>query len=143
MKRLTRDRDPDRLAFCAFAGVALLSFYSPLLTLGSSARALTADNALREAKAHAVQLVPAGAPVAASNQLGGYLSGRRYISVFPYVREATWVVVDRNDRTTVLDRAAYLRAIKHMDARPGWTTVYASHGVQVLRRNRVTSREGP
>ena len=132
MKKIKRD--PDRVSFYALAGVALLSFYSPLITLGGSVQAFTADSALREARVHAVQLVPAGVPVAASNELAGYLSARRYITVFPYIHNVRWVVVDRNDRTTASDQASYLRAIKQMDARPGWKIVYSSQGVQVLRK---------
>jgi uncharacterized membrane protein len=128
-------RDPDRLSFYALAGVAVLSVYSPLLTLGTSVRAFSADSGLRKAQAHALQVVPAGAPVAASNELAGYLSARRYITVFPYIRHVRWIVVDRSDQTTVSDQASYLRAIKQIDSRPGWKMVYSSHGVQVLRKS--------
>jgi uncharacterized membrane protein len=129
-------RDPDRVSFYALAGVAVLSFYSPLITLGGSVHAFTSGNALRQAQAHALQVVPANASVAASNELAGYLSARRYITVFPYIHNVRWVVVDKSDETTSSDQKSYLRAIKELDSRPGWKIVYSSHGVQVLKKER-------
>jgi uncharacterized membrane protein len=140
MKRIKRD--PDRLAFYAFGGLAVLGLYSPLLTLGSSVHAYGAGRATREAKVHALQLVPSTAPVAASDQLAGYLSARKYIYIFPYVRNARWIVLDRNDDTTVADRASYLRAIKEIDSRSGWKVVYSSHGVQVIRKEAAEGATG-
>ena len=131
-------RDPDRVSFYALAGVALLSFYSPLITLGGSIQAYNSGNALRQAQAHALQVVPANVPVAASNELAGYLSARKYITVFPYIHNVRWVVVDKSDETTASDQKSYLRAIKQIDSRPGWKIVYASHGVQVLKKEAVT-----
>ena len=127
-------RDPDRVSFYALAGVAVLSVYSPLITLGGSVHAFTSGNALREAQAHAVQVVPADAPVAASNELAGYLSARKYVTVFPYIHNVRWVVVDKSDQTTSSDQKSYLRAINEIDSRPGWKIVYSSHGVQVLKK---------
>jgi len=131
-------RDPDRVSFYALAGVALLSFYSPLITLGGSVQAFNSGNALRQAQAHALQVVPANAPVAASNELAGYLSARKYITVFPYIHNVRWVVVDKSDETTASDQKSYLRAIKQIDSRPDWKIVYASHGVQVLKKVAVS-----
>lgn len=132
MKRI--NRDPERLAFYAFGGLALLGLYSPLLTLGGSAQAFGSGNGARVARAHALHLVPPGIPAAASNKLAAYLSERKHIYIFPYIRDARWVVIDRNDDTTVVDRASYSRAIRDMDSRAGWKMVYSSHGVQVLRK---------
>jgi uncharacterized membrane protein len=137
MKKIKRD--PDRVSFFAFGGLALLSLYSPLLLLGGSVQAFASGNAAREAKVHALHLVPPRAPVAASNELAGYLSARKYIYIFPYVRNARWIVIDRNDETTVSDQASYLRAIKVLDSRPDWKIVYRSHGVQVLRKHSAGS----
>jgi hypothetical protein len=40
----------------------------------------------------AVDLVPSGAAVSATNGLGSHLSARREIYLFPVVRDARWVV---------------------------------------------------
>ena len=67
------------------------------------------------AKAHAVSLIPDGVPVAASNQLGGHLSERRYIYTFPFVRRARWIVVD-TQRLELSRRAGYKRQIREYEA---------------------------
>lgn len=136
-------RDPERLAFYAFGGLAVLSVFSPLFALGGAAQAFGAQNAVREAKTHAVHMIPSRVPVAASNHLAGYLSARKYVYVFPYIRNARWVVIDQNDTSTVADRASYLRAIKQMDSYPAWDLVYASHGVQVLKKETLPGEGAP
>ena len=85
------------------------------------------------AKAHAVGLIPHGVPVAASNQLGGRLSARRYVYSFPWVRRAQWIVVDRND-WSYPDVAQYKRQIRSYQANEKWRIVYSSHGVTVLHK---------
>jgi Predicted membrane protein (DUF2079) len=132
MSRLKRN--PDRLAFTAAGGLACLTLYSPLLTLPADYHALFAAKAQLSAKAHALRLVPSGAPVAASNKLAGYLSARSSVELFPSVHEARWVVIDRVDLTDAANRESYLRAIRAINSNPAWRTVYASHGIEVLRR---------
>jgi uncharacterized membrane protein len=134
MKKLKGN--PDRLSFYLLGGLAALSLYSPLFALGSDYRAVADAGAGRAAKVHALRLVPADAPVAASNQLAGYLSDRSFVSLFPSVRRASWVVVDRNDLTAAENHKRYLRAIGAIDSNPRWKVVYASQSVEVLRRVR-------
>jgi hypothetical protein len=87
-----------------------------------------------------VNLVPSGVPVAVSNQLGGRLSGRRYVYSFPWVRQrAQWIVVDRND-LSYPDLARYKRQIRSYRADEKWRTVYSSHGVTVLHRRSTAGR---
>jgi uncharacterized membrane protein len=124
-------RDPDRTSLYALVGVACVAIYSPIVLAGSDFSALASP--ARSAKVHALDLVPSGAPVSASNQLGTYLAARRYIYTFPTVGDATWVVVDRAD-STYGDAGGYLRRVLEIKANPSWTTVYSSHGVEVLRK---------
>jgi uncharacterized membrane protein len=90
------------------------------------------------AKDHAVSLIPEGAPVAATNQLGGHLSERRYIFMFPDVRQTRWMVVDINDPT--YDHPAVLaRRVRRFESDRAWRIVFSSHGVAVLHKRPSTS----
>jgi uncharacterized membrane protein len=126
-------RDPARVSFYALAGAACIALYSPVYLAVNDFHSALPSNPVRQAKAHALGLIPSGVPVSASNQLAGYLSDRRYIYVFPYVRDASWVILDAKD-STVEDQKGYRRVIAKMDANPKWTLLYSSHGVQVLRK---------
>jgi hypothetical protein len=128
-------RDPDRTSLYALVATACVAVISPLylvLAQGDIAAALP-SNAGHRAKAYAIGLVPAGVPVSASNELGTYLSARRYVYLFPVVGKARWLVIDRHDRT-YSDSKGYARAVRRAESRPGWTLVYSSHDVHVLHR---------
>jgi len=125
--------NPDRISFYALAGSAMLMFYSPIFLASHDFGVVTKPNPAREAKAHAVGLVPDGVPVAASNQLAGYLSARKRIFVFPYVRNSEWVVVDRHD-PTYINRAGYRAAITRIERRSDWRLVFSGAGVEVLQK---------
>jgi uncharacterized membrane protein len=85
------------------------------------------------AKEHAVNLVPEGAAVSATNHLGSHLSDRRYIFVFPTVGEAQWIVADMNDR--MYQRPAVMkRDVRKYESDPAWRVVFSSHGVLVLHK---------
>ena len=94
-------------------------------------------NAHDAAAQRALRLIPAGAPVSATNTLGAHLSERRRVFSFPVVREARWLVVDTT-RLSYLDRAVggeqAGRALARLRARGKWRVVYAEDGVLVLRR---------
>jgi uncharacterized membrane protein len=120
-----------RLSLWAFAGAAAVAAYSPIYLGAKDVRALASP--LSAAKAHALDLIPEGRPVAASNELGGYLSDRRYIYEFPYVRRARWIIVDRNDITQG-DTPNYKKVVRNFERDPAWRIVYSSQGVTVLRK---------
>jgi uncharacterized membrane protein len=135
-KRLRRD--PAELSLYVLAAVGCIAVYSPLWALGVSRDALRADP-VQLARAHAVTVAPDAARVSASNNLGSRLSARRFIYVFPHIGDAQWVVVDRNDPTftdTPANANRYRRAIDRVEQSPRWRTVFAAHGVAVLRRHR-------
>jgi uncharacterized membrane protein len=124
----------QRIALYACAAVAVTAVYSPFVVgVGWASQALP-SNAEHRAKARAVALVPAGVPVSASNQLGGHLSERLRIMIFPVVREARWVVVDRND-STYEDHRGFLSEIAGLRHAAAWHLVYSSHGVLVFRKH--------
>jgi uncharacterized membrane protein len=81
-------------------------------------------------------VVPAGAPVSATNSLGAHLSERQRIFSFPVLREAEWVVVDER-RLTFFDSLGPGRARPHLTALhhdPDWKRVFADDGILVFRR---------
>jgi uncharacterized membrane protein len=133
-------RDTGRLSLAVLVAVACVAIYSPILVLVSDVPALGASQA--SVDAHAVSLIPKGAPVSASNLLGGYLSERRYISTFPYVGRARWIIVDVNDPSygnAARARAAgiglnFRRFVRRYESDKAWRHLYSSHGVLVLHR---------
>jgi uncharacterized membrane protein len=123
------------VSLIVLAGVACTAIYSPIYgeVLRGELSSARPSNALHQAKAHAIALVPPSAPVAASNQLGAYISARRYVYVFPYIRDARWIIIDIHN-PAVVSPSAYLRAVRTIDANPRWRLIYSSHGIQVLQR---------
>lgn len=127
-------RDPVRLSFAALVVVGSLAIVVSPARLGlTQLGAARSSNPVHAARSHALGLIPPHARVAASNNLGGYLSERRFIYSFPAVAKADWVIVDSNDDTEI-PPALYRRDIARIDSSPRWRVVYSSHGVQVLRR---------
>jgi uncharacterized membrane protein len=125
-----------RVSLYALVGAASIAIFSPIYFLRQDVQALSSPT--RAIKVHALALIPPGAPVSASNQLGGHLSERRYIYSFPYVRTARWIIVDRNDETYG-DVAAFRRYIGVYRTDPGWRTVFSSDGVEVLKKRDSSS----
>jgi uncharacterized membrane protein len=119
----------NQLSLWVLVGAGVLAAYSPLRLVGSDVQAL--GSPLVAAKSHALELVPDGAPVSASNQLGAYLSERRYIYEFPATRHARWVVLDMNDST---EGGSYKRVVRRLESDTAWQILYSSHGIVVLRR---------
>lgn len=86
----------------------------------------------------ALEVVPGGAVVSATNSLGAHLSARRRILSFPYVRDADWVAVDET-RPGYGDRFAPLAAaarIARLRRNPFWSLVFEEDGILVFKRAR-------
>jgi hypothetical protein len=79
-------------------------------------------------------MVPADAKVSASQAIAGYLSTRRFISVFPFTHGAGWIVVDAHDTSYGGDEAGFRRAVQRYEQDPGWRVVYGVRGIAVLHR---------
>jgi uncharacterized membrane protein len=124
------NRQVPRLSLYVLAAVAATAVYSPLI--GGSRHLVDAlpSNPVHKAKVHALSLIPPGAPVSASNQLGAHLSERRRLLMFPVVREAQWIVVDRADPSYF--EGPYGRRIERFRHDPAWSLIYSSHGVLVF-----------
>jgi uncharacterized membrane protein len=84
----------------------------------------------------AAHLIPSGAVVSATNNLGAHLSARRRVLSFPYLEDATWVAADETqpgyaDRIAPLPTAAQLVALRQS---PAWKLVFEQDGVLVFKR---------
>jgi len=122
------------LSLWVLAATAAVAIYSPLYTLKGGVEALGSPEAA--AKAHALGLIPEGAPVSATNALGGHLSARRYFATFPYVGRSTWIIVDVND-PTYRASAGLRQDVSRYESDNGWRSVFSSHGIDVLRKRPV------
>jgi uncharacterized membrane protein len=120
-----------RLAYVAAAASAV-----GMLVLGPLGRTDLRSGGHDAAARRALALVPADAPVSATNALGAHLSARKRIFSFPVLEEAEWVVVDER-RLTFLDSLKPERARAPLAALrrdPRWRLVFAEDGVLVFRR---------
>lgn len=120
-----------QISFATLCGVFSIALYSPILITAHMLTGPLSNSAIRSARAHAISLVPAGAAVSTTNQLGGYVSARRSVEIFPSVSSASWLLLDTNDNITVADLPAFAEG--WMKRHPAWEVVYASAGVYVLR----------
>jgi hypothetical protein len=97
---------------------------------------------LKEARSDAFALVPADAPVAATNRLAAHLSERRYVYSVPVLGRACWVAVDLDEpwfpSTPIhpggLDRGRMARFIATLDRDPRWQLVFERASVRVYHR---------
>jgi uncharacterized membrane protein len=127
-------RDQARVSFYALAGVAVLMLLSPLIYAGADLAAGLPWNTVHAAKTQALQTVPADASVAASQEIAGYLSARRSISIFPFTGDARWIVVDSHDTSYGGDETRFRRVLARYEHDPRWRIVYTHRGIVVLRR---------
>ncbi len=86
--------------------------------------------------ARELKLIPAGAPVTATNALGAHLSERKRIFSFPYLRDAAWVIVDEQKPSLGdhNDKKGGLKRIEQLRHDPRFRLVAAVDGVLVFRR---------
>lgn len=95
--------------------------------------------------ARAVALIPADAPVSATNTLGAHLSERRRVFSFPVLGEATWIAVDER-RPSYRDQAdapvRFARAYAALLAGGRFRVVFAEDGIVVLRLRAESSAAG-
>ena len=119
-----------------FAYVVALAALAGMAVLGPLGRVPVRADPHDAAARRGLALVPAGAPVSATNTLGAHLSARRRIFSFPVLREADWVVVDER-RLTYLDSLRPERArpaLAELRRNPQWRLVFAEDGILVFRR---------
>ena len=84
----------------------------------------------------ALQLIPDGDVVSATNSLGSRLSARRRFLSFPHVQDAEWIAADETqpgyaDRWDPLATATDLARLRRS---PDWRLVFSEDGVLVFKR---------
>jgi uncharacterized membrane protein len=86
--------------------------------------------------ARQLKLIPAAAPVTATNALGAHLSQRRRIFSFPYLRGADWVIVDEQKPSLGdhNDKQGGLKGIEQLRRNRRFRLVAAADGVLIFRR---------
>jgi uncharacterized membrane protein len=106
------------------------------------------SDARTAAMREAIALVPADAPVAATNRLGGHLSDRRKIYLFPERSKAEWAAVDVRDSLSGyafeflvwLDRGSRFaeqpsgNPLVQLERDPAWRLVFDREDIRVYRR---------
>jgi uncharacterized membrane protein len=84
----------------------------------------------------ALEVIPDGAVVSATNSLGAHLSARRRFLSFPYIQDAQWIAADETqpgyaDRW---DPLATARGLARLRRNPNWRLVFSEDGVLVFKR---------
>lgn len=125
-------RDPRDVSLVMLVATLFLVVYSPILLTGRDLDQTLRADPHRAAVRHAIDLVPHGAAVSVTNAVGGYLSTRSSVSIFPSVRRARWVVLDEDDKQTLPHLRTY--APHWIASHPEWRDVYTADGVYVLER---------
>jgi uncharacterized membrane protein len=114
------------------AVVGVLAILSPLVYTATVLQGR--DPAAVAAMKRALKLIPPHARVSASISLGGDVSERRYVSNFPEVATADWVIVGPITQLDIKSRTALAPRIQELRASPRWSRVFEESGVQVFKR---------
>jgi uncharacterized membrane protein len=149
--RLRRSEGAARLVLLTTA-VSVIA--GPLPYVGELA---PGQNAHTRAAAAAVSLIPSGAAVSATNDLGSQLSARRYIYEFPVTRRSNWVVVDLRDQLLptitpgqariglavprddlVHQPTRFRQAVARLERDPSWRLVFSLEDVRVWHRAKAS-----
>jgi len=142
-----RVRHPKAMRLAVVSLLAATAWYTVFLgplTARSPEIVRAFGSAHARAAQNAVDLVPSGDAVSATNEAGAYLSARREIYMFPVRKAARWVVVDRSDpwHTAHNDRAQAMRFARQLaDLRsdPRFRRIFAREGISVyVRRTPAT-----
>lgn len=144
--------DPGRVA-AALVGATLLVgvFLGPLPIWGwvpggwggSPLHAFTIDAHAR-ALQEAVDRVPEGVPVSATNDAGSHLSARRRIHLFPKLKDAQYVLFADGDRSRAMARdrptlrpLGTLTKLRQLRTSREWELVYQGDGVRLWRSTKT------
>ena len=92
------------------------------------------------ARRAAVDLIPSGAAVSATNRLGSHLSARRYVYSVPVLGRADWIAVDTTDPWMPrafagdFDIPRFEAFLDRIKASPRWEKVFEEGPVIVYRK---------
>jgi hypothetical protein len=110
---------------------------------GSPLHAFTIDAHAR-ALQEAVDRVPEGVPVSATNDAGSHLSARRRIHLFPKLKDAQYVLFADGDRSRAMARdrptlrpLGTLTKLRQLRTSREWELVYQGDGVRLWRSTKT------
>jgi uncharacterized membrane protein len=112
------------------AVVCCLAILSPLVSTVTIFSSRSADEVT--AMHRAIRLIPADAPTSAAQSLGGNVSTRHVLAVFPSVARANWVIV--GPLTSIDHREAFHRRLVELRSSPNWKRVFNRSGIEVFQR---------
>ena len=108
---------------------------------GSQAQNALTVNAHARAVQKAVDMIPEGVPVSATNDAGSHLSARERIHLFPILKDAEWVVISDGTRARVMARDrptlrpfGFRSRLRLLETSRRWRLVFQEDGVRVYRR---------
>ncbi|HEX2729073.1 MAG TPA: DUF2079 domain-containing protein, partial [Rubrobacteraceae bacterium] len=86
----------------------------------------------------AVATIPEGARVSASNQIGPHLSHRRYLYLFPNLKDAEFVILDETEPgyDTYINPVLNLQSTRELRENPDYRKIYDESGVLVFEKRR-------
>jgi uncharacterized membrane protein len=125
-----RLRKRGRVPAALLVVIGCFAILSPIVSTVTILTSRSPDevNAMRRA----IRLIPPGAPTSAAQSLGGNVSTRHVIAVFPSVERANWVIVGP---LTSIDRPrAFRHRLAELHASPHWTQVFDQSGIEVFER---------
>lgn len=84
----------------------------------------------------AVGMIPDNARVSASNQIGPHLSQRRYLYLFPNIKDAEYVILDETEPgyDTYINPVLNLQSTRELRQNPDYRKIYDESGVLVFER---------
>jgi uncharacterized membrane protein len=127
-----------RWSVIVLASASFFAVFSPLWFLRSYVDDFRSSE--RAARVAAVDLVPDGASVTATSQLGAHLAERRRLLVFPNRQGADWAIVDRADPTIgdAKQPRAFALAVRALERTGQWKRVFSRSGIAVYQRMSAT-----
>jgi ABC-2 type transport system permease protein len=127
-----RLRSTRRVRTVLFAVAVCLAVISPTISTAAIVHSRSASDVT--AMRRAIRLIPPNASVSAAQSLGGNVSTRRVVAIFPSVARVDWVII--GPLTSIDDRQQFRRRVAELRLSPRWTTEFDRSGIQVFRRRR-------
>jgi uncharacterized membrane protein len=152
-----RRNEPNLVAGQVFsASLAVAIIVGPIGIFGLGGSTVFKPHSSVSAQRAALSLVPADARVSATNHLALPLAERRYLYVFPVLKDADWVLVDSRDYD--LPYMSYIhrrvgiavgisdlhsqpglmrRELRHLRQSPHWQLVYRRNAIYVFKKKAI------
>lgn len=123
------------VAGTALATICALAAFGPLAFNTMLLRGKERDQG--DAMRHARMIIPADAPLSATRSLGGDVSARRVVLVFPAVARADWLLV--GPRSPLDQKLAFQHRLGAVRSSRNWQLVFNESGIEVFKRAHAAS----